>query len=346
MYIDHNKFDCFFGIRPTSDILHLGHSMALFNMFHIILDNSEKINNVYFLLAEIHAEISTIDNEIIHYNAIKLGNQVVILFNAYLKQRGVPSKVIGEIFEKIKFIFQYDHELCHMSLTYRYFPLMKSKTLLKNPIFKNGTNSSIAFLTYPVLQAFDVFLYTQPDIPLYVFVGNDQNANINILKDISKKLKLVQENILSEVIIYDNVLYDNKSDKKMSKSLNNFVEFNNIDAIRKYVGGYLTYSRESINHAGVHEECPFYNRFANEVYRLFPNQKFHFNLCDTGEISCAECKNRVLDIFINICTDCEIPSNQIFEVGGIYSKRRVSKFFVENQYTKLLRLIDNVRSSK
>lgn len=296
-----DKFDLYFGIRPTAKTLHLGHVMTLFNMFDTILHNKTKVNHIYILMAEIHAEISTVPINEIRENSLELRSQIFNLFYTFLKVRGVILVEIYEMLDKLKIIMQYDNIVPHILLTYKFLTLCNTNTLLKNPIFKNGNNNSAAFLLYPVLQTFDVIIYTEPNIPVYVFVGNDQHANINILKDICKKLKLEDMNIKIDTILYDNILYDNKSDDKMSKSLNNFVEFDNITEITKYIKGFITYSR-SIDELGNYQECPFYKRFGKECSRLFPNYDINFELCNTGQISCKDCKNKIVDIFINICS--------------------------------------------
>ncbi len=347
MEIVHDKFDCYFGVRPTSNILHLGHSMTLFNMFRTILSNFDKVNTIYFLMAEIHAEISILDVNTIRTNTITLKGQILTLFLAYLKANDVDRNDINYLIRKVKFIMQFDHADYHIGLVYKYLPLMKLGTLLKNPIFKEGSNTSTAFLLYPVLQAFDVFLYTKPNIPMIVFVGNDQRANINILRDIAKKLKFKDSNILVQSHLYEHILSDNKSTTKMSKSLNNFVKFNDIVGIKKYINGYITYSRTSATTPGVHNECPFYLKFGMEVERLFPNALTMFNQCDTGCTTCGNCKNAISDIFVQICKTCTVPVDYYDTIVNFdWRLYQIQSYDIIKEHKRILESINNIRSSK
>jgi tryptophanyl-tRNA synthetase len=332
-----SQIDCYFGIRPTGNKLHLGHLMTLFDMFDFIVTNINHVNNIYILLAEIHAQISKISIEKIKLNSKDLHIQILEVFNIFLRMRNISPEKIKYLNNKIKFIYQSDFET-HVNITYTYLPLVNTNKVLKNPIFKNNNNNSVGFLIYPILQTFDIILYSpnSKDTDLYVFVGGDQRSNINISKDIFKKLNI--NNII--IKSYDHVLSDNKSVNKMSKSLDNFINYNDFNGILNYINKYITYPREHKTSIGNHNKCPFYTNFGKEISRLFQNQ-YLFEACDNGTISCKECKAKVSNIFINF--------NKLYKNYILTSSLSESTFnnleLLTKNYLEYYNKINNIRSS-
>ncbi|MEY2702456.1 MAG: hypothetical protein RLY43_1089 [Bacteroidota bacterium] len=305
----------YYGIRPTGSNLHLGHAMCLFNMFDFIKENISDIDTIYFLMAEIHAEISTLSQETILLNSILLKNKIIALLKTYCT---FNSLNFDFIFSRIRFIFQNCNiGLYHRSLAYKYLTLENVNSLTTNPIFANSENNSVAFLVYPILQAFDVFLYCKDNMQMVVFVAGDQRANINIMKDIATKIKFKNDISYN---VYDNVIYDSKCQVKMSKSLNNFIDFDNINDITKYILSYITYPRPTISTPGHYESCQFYNNILNPLMKsLDVIDKFakNMNRCTNGDIGCVECKNAVLSQIIKFVTLYKKNQNEIFDITMI-----------------------------
>lgn len=339
MVSNYNKLDCYFGIRPTSDYLHLGHAMTLFNMFEYIINNKSKINNIYILLAEIHAEISQIDKTVIHNNAIILSQQIKNLFSNYLLVNNFSEKDCIFLKDKLVFIFQNNYSNTHIQLTYNFFSLIGVGKLQQSPIFENSKNKSVAFLVYPILQAFDVFLYSQSKIPMIVFMGGDQRTNINIMKDIATKLKIVEKNIVLSYETYNEVLYDNKGLHKMSKSLNNFIALSDFDDIKRYIFSYKTFFRPTINAIGDPHGCLFYNQLGKEIERVFPSQELHFDKCIHGAISCTDCKKNVFNILSKVFTN--ISQESLLNTKNTMSKIEKN---LNNNFNMLMNLINEIRS--
>lgn len=323
----------YYGIRPTGDNLHLGHVMSLFDMFDKIKSNIVDISNIYILLAETHAEISPLTYQDIRNNSKSLAKNIIALFKSYLIFNDIQSL---NIIDKIKFIFQNDMiGYLHRDITYKYLPLLNSNDVLTSPIYSNSKINNVAFLIYPILQAFDVLLYSAEKEDTTVFVSGDQQANVNIMKDVYAKLK-IQNKI--KFAIYENVVYDYKCNEKMSKSLNNFIEFDNFDEIDKYIKKYKTFSRASTSAPGILNECPFHENMLY-LFEKYLNCSFsHKNMCPNGRIGCGECK--------------QILSKYLKNVINLYVKFKKDdiKFntpdenIIKLNYFKILNLIDKTRS--
>lgn len=308
----------FFGIRPTSDNLHIGHVFTLFNMFDFIEKND--VNDIYILLAEIHSEISNISIEIINNNAKLLAKKIHSLYYTYLYRNNLNINNIN----KLKFIFQNNNDIkeFHILLTYKFLPLFNTSKLLKNPIFKLNDNKSIAFLLYPILQSFDVLLYTSNIDDMTVFLGKDQQANVNIMKDIYSKLNINNINF----IIYDEIIYDYNG-SKMSKSLNNAIYLNDITNISKYILSYKT----NINN------CELYNNIIKK-FSYFLNIDFCEENCKQKK--CFNCKNLFIEKMLDIIK---------FYISNYENCKCIIEIYKENvldRYSELLIKIENARIRK
>lgn len=323
----------YYGIRPTGSNLHIGHVMSLLNMFDNIRKNKNEISNIYILLAESHAEISTCSTDTIRSNATTLANRIYALFSAYLKWHDLPS-MLG----KLNFIYQNDIVgILHRDITYKFLPILNSNDVLTNPIYTNSDNNSVGFLLYPVLQSFDVMLYAEPEEELVVFVSGDQRANINIMKDICTKLKFPCK---ISYKVYDNVIYDNKNKHKMSKSLGNFVDFDDSKSWMEFIKQHITYPRPKKSDCGEHLKCPFYYNVIHQI-KTSLNADFDFlSQCDTGEIGCYKCKMNVYD---TICNFVDLYNDiYINEDSAILTCNTAE---VRQKYLKIVDLINNVRST-
>jgi len=324
----------YFGIRPTAPALHLGHVMSLLNMFYEIKNNLANVDTIYILLAESHAEISKIDKTQIEKNSILLAEKINALFIAFIKINNIKSLNLKD---KIKFIFQNhrDVEKIHKTLAYSILPIINTSMVINSPIYKESKNKSLAFLLYPILQTVDVLLYAT-DKPVTVFVSGDQQVNINIMKDIFEKLHL-KDNL--NVFIYDNVIYDHACKEKMSKSLNNYVNFDDIDTFEMYCLKYKSYPRLKISDNGEHLKCSFYinimqhfNKFLNIDISLMTA------MCDTGQLGCYNCKTRYFSYIKSLIMQYKKEINKNHD---IYTPN-----YIMSNFNVLNNLINNIRTGK
>lgn len=325
----------YYGIRPTGDNLHIGHVMSLLNMFNEIRNNFNEVKTIYFLMAEIHAEISNIPLATILDNSNSLKQKILALLKSYCEFNNLNYI---DIYNRVTFIFQNSSiGIYHESITYKFLPLIKVNDLLTNPIFVNSSNKSVAFMVYPVLQTFDVLLYCQDDDEMIVFVSGDQMANINIMKDICSKLKL---NYKITFNVYDNVIYDYKCQNKMSKSLNNFVNFNDINEVVNYLKSYITFPRPTKTSIGNYKDCPFYNNILLYFMKFLNINGIDFELCNNGKVGCFECKSKLITeitTFIESYKNYDINDQDILTITVNYDN-------IQSNYEKLLCIIDSIRS--
>jgi len=306
----------YFGIRSTGNNLHIGHVMTILNMFDNIM--FKNVNKIFILLAETHSELSNISANKINNNSILLAKKIYSLYKTYLIYN---NKNIDNNINKLLFIFQNNKNInnYHTSLTYKYLPLINTSKLLKNPTFKNSKNKSLGFLLYPVLQTFDVLLYHNDNEITTVFLANDQKSNINIMKDIYKKLNI--KNI--KINISNNVIYGSNEKEKMSKSLNNFINFDDIDNMKKYIIKYKTGT-----------ECHLYNNLLKYFIKYF---NINFDDINCIEDACYNCKQ------FNITELLKIMKLYINNFDDNISLNIVNEKNIIDNYNYLLKKINNIR---
>lgn len=312
--------DLYYGIRPTGNNLHIGHVLSILNMFNELKNNSN-IDNIYVLLAEIHSEISTLNKNEIRNNSIILSKKIISLYKLFL----IRNNLSLDNLNKLKFILQ-NNEVSkyHLTLTYKFLPLISTSSLTKNPIYKNTKNKNIAFLLYPVLQSFDVLLYTNKNNKCIVFLSSDQNANISIMKDIYKKLNI--SNV--EIKIYDNVIYDIKG-QKISKSLNNVINFDDYKNIKEFIIKYISNI----------DDCKLFNSIINP---LCNSLNINFTKKCNFKNKCFECKTQFLNELTNIINSYIYNFDNIKNVINYLNYLSVD--YVLNNYNSLLNKIEFIRT--
>jgi tryptophanyl-tRNA synthetase len=310
--------DIYFGIRATGNNLHIGHVITLLNMFDYVTNNN--INKINILLAEIHSELSVITESEISNNSIILAKKIHALYKTYLMYN---NKNINKNINKLIFIFQNEISIrnYHLSITYKYLPLILASKLLKNPIFKNNKNKSLGFLIYPILQTFDILLYHNNLKMTTVFLGGDQIANINIMKDILKKINI--KNV--KFNISKNVICGTDGKVKMSKSLNNFINFDDIDNMKKYITKHNT---------GEIDSCNLYNNILIHLFKYFNIEDV---ICKSG--NCFNCKQYAIDKLLIIIKIYNSNFNDDFDT----KLNTVNECDLINNYNHLLKKINNTR---
>ncbi len=195
-------------ITPSADQIHIG------NYFWAVkpLLDMQKENNIYFMIADLHAFISRQEKKFIHqaslnqakiYIASGLDLEKVILF----RQHKVPAH------SQLNWILS-----CLTTLW-----VLKRMHAFKDKAWKwKQENISAWLFNYPTLMAADILLY-KPDL---VPVGQDQKQHIEYAQDIAEKFnkkywetfKIPKEYINKEVATVTWI-----DGRKMSKSYNNFI---------------------------------------------------------------------------------------------------------------------------
>jgi len=195
-------------ITPSANQIHIG------NYFWAVkpLLDMQKENNIYFMIADLHAFISKQEKNFIHqaslnqakiYIASGLNLEKVILF----RQHKVPA---------------------HSQLTWILSCLTTLWVLKRMHAFKDKAwkwkqeNISAWLFNYPTLMAADILLYNPDLVP----VGQDQKQHIEYAQDIAEKFnkkywetfKIPKEYINKEVATITWI-----DGRKMSKSYNNFI---------------------------------------------------------------------------------------------------------------------------
>ena len=123
-------------------------------MFDVIKNNLHKINNIYILLAETHAEISHINKTVINNNAVLLKQQIQFLLQKYLELNNISYENCNIVYNKVRFIFQNNFAKYHLILTYNFFNLIGTGKLLKNPIYDKSKIKSVAFLLSLIISSY------------------------------------------------------------------------------------------------------------------------------------------------------------------------------------------------
>lgn len=336
------KYNLFYGIKSTSSSIHFGHVIHLINIFKTIKKEIDSIDTIYILFAETHSEISkNIPFSEIRNNSIKLKNQIISLMSSYFDIDLKNLEKDNKIFKKIKFIFQNDH-IQYLSTVYSFLPFVSTSKMLKNPIFKKNENNSIAFLIYPILQAFDVILYSGTLTPTYVCVGNDQKANVNIMKDVYKKLGIY--NI--KFNIYENVI-NGFDGNKMSKSENNTISFD-VENIPKYITKYKTCERKTKDDGTNHNLCNFYKEILSQFY--YKINDINIDECVYGQGCCKKCKdsfiNKITYMIENFNKNIEYIQNNEFIFSNFFINFDDLNFKIYNNANIIYAKISELRKIK
>lgn len=220
------------GDRPTGK-LHLGHYVGSIRK-RIELQNSEKFEQLYFMIADSQALTDNFNN------VEKIREHVIEVALDYLSCGIDPKK-------STIFVQSQVPELCE--LTFYFMNLVTVSRLQRNPTVKNeivsrnfNTSIPVGFLTYPISQAADITAFNATIIP----VGEDQLPMIEQTREIVRTFN----NIYGETLYEPKALLakeetcmrlpglDGKA--KMSKSLGNCIYLSDSpkEIERKIMGMY------------------------------------------------------------------------------------------------------------
>jgi len=153
--------------------------------------------------------------------------------------------------------------------------------------------SSFGFLGYPVLMATDILIHKA----LYVPVGQDQTAHLEITRDIARKFKDIYG---EEIFVEPKPLFTNVprvpglDGRKMSKSYGNAVEMGeDVESARKKVMSMFTDpNKKKAADPGNPDGCVVYA--FHKIYN--PDCEKRCRECRAGTIGCVACKKHLFEL--------------------------------------------------
>ena len=203
----------FTGIKPTGPLT-LGHYCGIIQHILKLQDKYE----IIVMIADLHA--LTIPKKQLNYQK-KVCEIAALLYACGLNEKCkvfVQSQ-IKEHLELAWFIAP------HISVNE-----LKNKGQYKNKIEEKKKNiGNPALLTYPILMAADVFLYTEQEGVDLVIVGKDQKKHCELIVTLAQKFNNFYQSKLLKLPKFDIPLIGSKimglrnPQKKMSKSENDFL---------------------------------------------------------------------------------------------------------------------------
>jgi len=153
--------------------------------------------------------------------------------------------------------------------------------------------SSFGFLGYPVLMATDILIHKA----LYVPVGQDQTAHLEIARDIARRFKDIYQ---AEIFVEPKPLYTKiprvpgLDGRKMSKSYNNTIELGeDVEAVRKKIMTMFTDpNKKKAADPGNPEGC-----VACAFHKIYnPDFETRNKECRAGSIGCVACKKHLYEL--------------------------------------------------
>jgi tryptophanyl-tRNA synthetase len=204
----------FTGIQ-TSGTLTLGNYLGVIRH---ILQIQERCDEVIIMIADLHA--LTIPKREFNYHQ-KCYEMAALLYACGLKKEKCKIFIQSEIKE-------------HSELAWLLAPFVTVSELSNMIQYKEkkkeNETGSLALLSYPVLQAADIFLY---DVN-YIIVGQDQKQHLELASDIARKFNVFcRDDLLKvpnfEILPGGKIMSLKDPTKKMSKSEKNFISLLDSD---------------------------------------------------------------------------------------------------------------------
>jgi tryptophanyl-tRNA synthetase len=172
--------------------------------------------------------------------------------------------------------------------------------VLRTPTFKqmakqHPDNVNLGLLSYPVLQGADIIIVKAHGVP----VGKDQNAHIELVREIVRKFNRTYAPVFPEprVLLTETPLVKGTDGKKrMSKTVGNIVGVtDNPEVIRKQVLSMVTDVKRprktDPGHPRTCNVCAFYKYF-------FDDWEHYWDLCRKAKIGCHEKKQLLAERII------------------------------------------------
>jgi len=281
-------------ITPSADQIHIWN---FFGAVKPLLD-MQKENNIYFMIADLHAFISKQEKDFIHQASL---NQAKIYIASWLDL----EKVI---------LFRQHKVAAHSQLNWILSCLTTLWVLKRMHAFKDKAwkwkqeNISAGLFNYPTLMAADILLY-EPDL---IPVWQDQKQHLEYTQDIAEKFnrnywevfKIPKEYINKEVPTITWI-----DGRKMSKSYNNFIWLlDSEEEILKKTKRVLTDSIPLWT-AKNPDECNLYNMlklFLNEEENKTIREKYN-----TWNFSFKEMKELLFEKIMNFVRPIQEKYNNL-----------------------------------
>ena len=278
-------------MRPTGK-LHLGNYMGALANWVRLQDSGQY--ECYFFIADVHA----LTTEYADTSNIAPNSKEVIL--DYLAAGLDPAKSV---------LFVQSHVPQHFELPMYLGMSTPLGWLERVPSYKemqeNLTNKDLTtygFLGYPVLMASDILLYQ----PKYVPVGQDQQAHVELTREIARRFnhfyKLDGREVLPEpeVLLTPSPKLPGTDGRKMSKSYGNTILISDPEpVVRKKLKTMVTDpARVRRSDPGEPDKCP-----VGDLHKVFSSaetmQKVYEG-CRSAGIGCIECKSWAADALVQI----------------------------------------------
>jgi len=278
-------------MRPTGK-LHLGNYMGALANWVKLQDSGQY--ECYFFIADVHA----LTTEYADTSNIAPNSKEVIL--DYLAAGLDPAKSV---------LFVQSHVPQHFELPMYLGMSTPLGWLERVPSYKemqeNLTNRDLTtygFLGYPVLMASDILLYQ----PKYVPVGQDQQAHVELTREIARRFnhfyKLDGREVLPEpeVLLTPSPKLPGTDGRKMSKSYGNTILISDPEpVVRKKLKTMVTDpARVRRSDPGEPDKCP-----VGDLHKVFSSaetmQKVYEG-CRSAGIGCIECKSWAADALVQI----------------------------------------------
>jgi len=195
--------------------------------------------------------------------------------------------------------------------------------------------TTYGFLGYPVLMAADILLYQ----PQFVPVGQDQQAHVEITREIARRFnqfyKLGDQEVLPEpkVLLTPSPKLPGTDGRKMSKSYGNTIQMTDPEPeVRKKLKTMVTDpARVRRTDKGDPDKCP-----VGDLHKVFSTPETLakvYDGCRSAGIGCIECKGWVADALVQIlqpiqerrASYTEPQVKEILNVGSLRASARAEQ---------------------
>jgi len=277
------------GMRPTGK-LHLGNYMGALANWVKLQDNYE----CYFFIADLHALTTDFaDTSALASNTLEVALD-------FLAAGLDPARSTIFVQSMVKPHFELPLYLGMITPLGWLERVPSYKEMQENLTHKDLT--MFGFLGYPVLMASDILLY-QPE---FVPVGQDQQAHVEITREIARRFnqfyKLWEQEVLPEpkVLLTPSPKLPGTDGRKMSKSYGNTIQMTDPEpVVRQKLKTMVTDpARVRRTDKGDPDKCP-----VGDLHKVFSTAETLakvYDGCRTAGIGCIECKGWAADALVNI----------------------------------------------
>jgi len=291
-------------MRPTGK-LHLGNYMGALANWVKLQDSGQY--ECYFFIADVHA----LTTEYADPSSIAPNTQEVIL--DYLAAGLDPAKSV--LFVQSHVAQHYELPvLLGMSTPLGWLERVPSyKEMQENLAHKDLT--TYGFLGYPVLMASDILLYQ----PKYVPVGHDQQAHVELTREIARRFnnfyKLDGCEVLPEpeVLLTPSPKLPGTDGRKMSKSYGNTILISDPEPVVRQKLKTMTTDPARVRRTdpGDPDKCP-----VGDLHKVFSTPETMAKVyegCRSAGIGCIECKSWAADALVQILNPIQERRSKLHE---------------------------------